>query len=557
MLRQVSQDGLLNQSDISNNSQSVVSLYSNNALMGILTEQTFSVRSDYLTATSNLSLLQPGFNAVDTYAYQTKWHGTADNADKFGGLLPTEFVKDDPGYPVVIQNASSVDIKTPFTVGVDQEFRVNVTTDSVQLKSWSNSKNLKLESNATVPDVNFRPAIVVDNSTNRVGFFTNTPQDDVDVNGNVRVVGNLTVLGTSTYVDSQDLRVINKDIWLGWDGATADPTSTTSTDAQINGGGIYLLSSQGFGSKEIRFMTSASVVGVSRVDDSWSLTGNVDLRFIDSAYYIYDKKVIDYTSLGDNIVSAPGLANIGALSSLEVGSLLISTSATNTTTTIANKPGYSNYKLSIGNGDTPEVSFKNAGKVTAPYPGENTSQVETTLELGDHVATVKYVTDQIKRVGNPTITLSIDVTGKADSKDDPRLDDFVIEMLNFLWDPSDPDPNYQAPLYARARVVCIRYQTIQIDNVPSNYMAPGVPLFVDKDGIQSSVASMPWSEYYRVTTTLPASDLTIQRVVKEYVVDTINGAGAWIPKGGFGGLNNIVSSTSTVHTSSDWYWDNP
>ena len=528
--------------DTSNNSQTVVSLYSNNSLMGILTEQTLNVRSDYLTATSNLSLLEPGFNAVDSFAYETKWHGTAVNAEKLGGLTPEQFIKDAPGLPIVLQYASSVDIKTLFTVGSGQEFRINVLDDGVQLKSWSNTKNLKIESNAIVPGITTRPAIVVDNNTNRVGFFTNTPQDDVDVNGNIRVVGNLTVLGTSTFVDSQDLRVLNKDIWLGWDGSTTDPYATTSTDAQINGGGIYLLSSQGFGPKEIRFMTSASVVGVSRIDDSWSVTGNMDLRFIDSAYYIYDKKVIDYTSLGDNIVNAPGLTNIGSLASLNVGTLSITSSSN--TTTIGAAPSFPNTTIEIGNAGTKEVSFLNTPKVLAPYPDD---------ELDNQVATVKFVEDSLTSSRNKTVSLSIDVTGKANSKDDPNLDLFVQQMLTFLWDPADPDPNYRAPDTARARVICIRYRTIQIDNVPSNYMAPGVPLFVDKDGIQSSVATMPWSEYYRVTTTLPASDLTIQRVVKEYEVY----GGAWRPKGGFGGLNNIVSSTSTIHTSSDWYWDNP
>ena len=543
--------GWVNQTiyDTSNNSQTVVSLYSNDVLMGVLTSQPIAVRADYTTATAGMSTLGVGFNAVSTFAYETKWIGTALKANYLVDInsgvqsSPSDFIRDIPGGLVSIDEAASVSIRTDFTVGPFDNFRINSrdSWDSVYLRSEGTNKDLRLEVNSNAPYSGKGSAVIIKGTNNCVGFFNDNPQYDVDVKGDVRIDGNLLVNGSSTFITSQDLKVIDRNISLG---ETTNPDDTTA-----NGGGIILRSLNR--DKEIRWYNSTTDNTYTGTPNTWVVTDNLELPFINSAYYIYGDKVLDRTSLGVQVKSAPGLTEIGSLASLNVGTIAITTSAN--TTTIGHRLGFSDITLKIGDGDTRELSFMDARKVTAPYPGANEPGVPLPGELDNHVATVKYVEDKITRERNPTVSISIDVTGKANSKDDPNLDVFVQEMLTFLWDPADPDPNYRAPELARARVICIRYQTIQIDNVPSAYMQPGVPLYVDKDGIQSAVATMPWSEYYRVTTTLPASDLTIQRVVKEYVVD----GAAWKPRGGLGGLNNIVSSTGTIHTNSGWYWDNP
>lgn len=526
--------------DTANNSQTVVSLYSNDVLMGILTDRLLSVRADYSTATSGMMTLDVGFNAIST----TVWRGTALNAEKLGGLYASSFLIDAPGGTFVVDKSQAVNFRVnDFAVGPNENFRITYdsSVNAVRLRSEGTNKDLRLDVNAPVPYSLKGSPVIINGTYNRVGFFNDNPQYDVDVKGDMRIDGNLLVNGSSTFITSQDLKVIDRNITLG---ETANPDDSTA-----NGGGIILRSLAR--DKEIRWYNSTTDNTYTGTPNTWVVTDNLELPFIDSAYYIYGNKVIDRTSLGPQVASAPGLVEIGPLAYLNVGTIAITTAAN--TTTIGHRPGFSDISLNIGDGDTKEVSFMNARKVTAPYPGANEPGTPLPGELNDHIATVKYVEDRVTLKRNPTLSVSIDVTGKANSKDDPNLDEFVQEMLTFLWDPSDEDANYRAPELARARVLCIRYQTIQIDNVPSAYMQPGVPLYVDKDGVQSSVAAMPWSEYYRVTTTLPASDLTIQRVVKEYIVD----GGAWKPRGGVGGLNNIVSSTSTYHASSSWYWDNP
>ena len=56
---------------------------------------------------------------------------------------------------------------------------------------------------------------------------------DADFNGDVRIVGNLTVQGTETIIDVENLSVQDKNIEMG--------AVTTPTDATANGGGIVLL----------------------------------------------------------------------------------------------------------------------------------------------------------------------------------------------------------------------------------------------------------------------------------------------------------------------------
>lgn len=539
--------------DTANNTQTVVNLYSNNILMGVLTDTSHAVRSDYTTSTGGLSDLKVGFNATNS----NKWWGTADLAsalaDDITGLplYSSQFLMDRPAYSIEIKN-SPVGIYSSLYVGhmdgasgsPDLFFSNEDGYSSALIKAAGDTKNLKLK-------VSGNPgkgaAIFIHGTANRVGIFNESPLYDLDITGDVRVSGTLLVSGPLTYITSTELSIVDNNIELGKVDLPDDRTA--------EGGGITIRSLSR--DKEIKWVTSASNFGFG-VDKSWSITDNLELRDVDSAYYIYGQKVLDRTSLGPSVISAPNLTEIGALSSLNVGTISIfsSTGATSTTT-IGGNPGFPSTTIAIGAANSngtivpASVTFKGATRVTTPYPNS------TAGDFVNQVASVKFVQDQLTSYRNKTMSLSIDVTGYTDDEGpyDSQVDNFVIQMLTYLWDPGDPDPVWQAPNYARARVICVRYQSVSgvayTDVVGPSDPGSVTPLEVDQDGIPRKVVAMPYQDY-RFTVPLPARDLTIQRVVKEYEVYN----GSWRATNG-GKAGNIVTSTNTIEPSSDWYWLNP
>ena len=70
--------------------------------------------------------------------------------------------------------------------------------------------------------------------------FYNNLQATLDVNGDVKVQGSLTVAGDSTFINASTLRVEDKNIELG-----LLDDSTEGNDSAIDDGGIILRSSDG------------------------------------------------------------------------------------------------------------------------------------------------------------------------------------------------------------------------------------------------------------------------------------------------------------------------
>lgn len=107
----------------------------------------------------------------------------------------------------------------------------------------------------------------------------------------VVVTGDLTVNGTTTTIDTQNLIVEDKNIEIG---KVATPTDTTA-----DGGGITL---KGTTDKTLNWVNST---------DSWTSSENIDLAS-GKDYKIDGTKVIDATSLGSAVVSS-SLTSVGTV----------------------------------------------------------------------------------------------------------------------------------------------------------------------------------------------------------------------------------------------------
>ena len=114
-----------------------------------------------------------------------------------------------------------------------------------------------------------------------------------------------------------------------------------------------------------------------------------------------------------------------------------------------------------------------------------------------------------------------------------------------MYDPNDADVAYRAPNAARARVLVTRFRTPYLPDVPSNYMDPGVPVSVDKEGVFDAQLVVGYSNFLRVTTDIPAAVLGVNRCIKQYVVTGTYPNATWVEYIPGGASNNVVWDDGT------------
>jgi len=113
----------------------------------------------------------------------------------------------------------------------------------------------------------------------------------LDVDGNVVITGDLTVEGASTILETETVKVEDKNIELG--------VVTLPTDVTANGGGITL---KGATDKTINWVDAT---------DAWTSSEHIDLAST-KEYRIAGNKVLDATSLGGAVVSS-SLTSVGTI----------------------------------------------------------------------------------------------------------------------------------------------------------------------------------------------------------------------------------------------------
>lgn len=157
------------------------------------------------------------------------------------------------------------------------------------------------------------PALHVDASDRHIGILTDTPAYTLDVNGDMRVAGNLLIQGEAVNFEIQNLRVEDFTIELG---NSADSTilgdDSTEIVSSLDGAGIVIKSP----SEDKLWVYDETIVG-------WSTKENIDLDNDLAAYKISGNDVLTKDTLGSTITSAPGLNSIGKLDSLEVDDITI------------------------------------------------------------------------------------------------------------------------------------------------------------------------------------------------------------------------------------------
>jgi hypothetical protein len=480
--------------DSSNADRTVVSLYANGTLLGILSNTAFSV--GVLSSTSTgISSVGVGFTSTPS----AKFIGTATNADAIGGINAADILTS------VKDNATTgtfgIFNDVGLTIGTDEDFQFYVT-GTTRVATLALAAQQDFDFIVQTPTNPSEHMLYYSSATGYLGVFTATPEASLDVNGDVRITGNLSVIGTSTYIDSTDLRINDKQIELAY---TSDDSVT---DTLADGGGFIL---HGSTNKELLWRNSGG---------AWNSSENFNLA-ASKVFRIGGSDVLSANALGISVVAAPGLTSVGNLNGVVAGQVQIQSNTIGVTNSIP---------LVIGTGLTTNIDA-NGKKIT------NLATAVIT-DSGSVAANKAYVDSAVAVARSGQFGLTLDVTGQATSAEDPSLDNYVISMLNYLYPINDPPP-YGIAEAARARVMVTRYATTPTFAVSNSIGFTAVPVY--QAGTTSTVSVVEYASDYVASLTVPANNLTINKAVKQYIVS-----------GGVWARYNYIGSSNTVYNDGSW-----
>jgi len=395
------------QLDTTDVQRTILKLFLGGTLVGIYSPETFIIPTQYSipglsedpddTFTPKRQKLYKGFNIADSSQETATtgfwWRGTATTAKKLiddsgnersaENFLPTDGNGATTG-SIRIKNAAGL------SVGVgDTEFgilKVSGTTTILETQQSNADLAVRVRTGSS-----FLNAFYVDASEQKAGIFTTNPSATLDVNGDVKVQGSLTVAGDSTFINASTLRVEDKNIELG-----LLDDSTEGNDSAIDDGGIILRSSDG--SKDFTW---------KQATESWTSNQNIDLENDGLGYKIGGDIVLTKTALASSVTSAPGLTSFGTLAELTVDNVKLDGQ------TISRVGGAG---LTVdASGDT---SFSNNKIIDVATPTDGTD-----------VANKAYVDTQISA---SSLIVPIDVTGLTDPNDIFTGDGPVNSIRNIL-----------------------------------------------------------------------------------------------------------------------------
>lgn len=266
-------------------------------------------------------------------------------------------------------------------------------------------------------------ALTIKSNTQRVGIFNGNPSYNLDVTGDVRVTGNLTVEGDSVTTNVETVEVEDKNIVLG--------NVTTPTDLTAADGGITL---KGATDKTFNWVNGS---------DSWTSSENIDLAN-NKSYKINNVNILSQTTIASSVVNS-NLQNLGTLTQLNVDTTRIDGS------TLSRSSG-TGFTINVG-GDI-DVSASKITNLLTPTAGAD--------------ATNKTYVDTQNLTQR--IIFGLDTTGWASTTNDQ-----IILLLTNLY------PVAQVNNGKQARVACTFYGNQTTD--PINISGSTVVSTVDVEPV--------------------------------------------------------------------------
>jgi hypothetical protein len=343
--------------DTNNINHTTLFLYCGQVLLGIFSNSTttFTPLDSIPGYTGDIKV---GFNVADVPGF--RFNAPASEADALvaedGSLKDAQsFLQVDPANGYTVANGTvRVYNSTPLVLGTNQNTEFKYDNNVFQINSNVPNQNFSLQSLST----SLKPSIFINAQNDYVGIYTGNPTSTLDVNGNARIRGNLTVEGATTTINTTNIQIEDLLIELG--------KVDTPTDSTANGGGISLAG------------TTSKTFAWGSTENAWNSSENINLAN-GKIYKINDYQVLSQTALGTTVTSALGLNSIGTLNELQVDNLNLNNS-TISFNNISIPDG--NIVLTPKGAGTVDVSSKKITSVATPTDSTdatNKNYVDTTV----------------------------------------------------------------------------------------------------------------------------------------------------------------------------------
>lgn len=471
--------------DTNSVSRVIVKLWVAQSLIGVFSKETipFTPRDPIAGFTGEI---KPGFNAGTISGM--KFNVTASAADTL--IDPTGSAKTTESFMSSEENTSSVGTITiqnelPLIIGPSQNNEFRVSVESLQLVSNTSGQDylFKVKNSTGLVD-----AITVKSINERVGIFNVAPEYTLDVNGDVRITGDLTVEGTHTTIATTQMTIEDKNIVLA--------NVETPTDITAEGAGLTIL---GATDKTIAWSDHTGFT-------SFDISENINLA-AGKGVYIGDNLILSETTLSSSVTSAPGITSFGPQISITVDNLLLDGN------TIGNQPLATEDGLILDpNNGIVDLASNLISNLADP--------------VSDQDASTKIWTETF--VKRRTIALSLDITGLSDA--DIAL---ILEDIAPVADYYDSSTTFGTQALVHCTEQVITYPSVNLTNSTSPDTSGDIVkhyISVDKNG---GTENQPVLEDFDVNTLdFGSATVTVTRSLKRFRITD----GSW------GWVENLTSS---------------
>lgn len=324
--------------DKNNTTRVITYLYTNGILLGIFSKDQFVPKLPIVGFNNpgEDKIIFPGFNAGNLAGL--KFSVTAENAEKLNNIDALRFARRDDSN--IFSGQISINVNDGIVIGDGFQAALSVDVGNVILSNTSPNRRLEFRVNRLN---NPESAINIISSSREIQFYNNFPDSIAKFGGSVEITSNLTVLGTTTTINSTVLEVTDKNIELA---KVENPS-----DATADGGGIIL---KGTSDHEFLWIYNTAVPGTGTANESWNSTENINLA-TGKSYKIDGIDVL--TSNACLVSSFPNVVNIGAQIVLETGPIIAPATTPTVYTRILNN------RISTVDAGNPDLEIDPLGNV--------------------------------------------------------------------------------------------------------------------------------------------------------------------------------------------------
>ena len=390
-------------------------------------------------------IIYEGFNLIDKLNF--RWRGIANSAsgltDALGVTRTAEqFLSSNSND--VTTGALTIQNSGGLTIGLSQNNVQKVIGDRFYIENQLLDHDLSLRVRSNQFNSLIVDAVYVDASAAKVGIFTTNrlPAYTLDVEGDLRVTGQIIAQGTTTTIDTITLRVEDKNIELGY-----QSDSTGGDDVGIDGGGITLLSTDS--NKEIKWLNST---------DSWTFNKNIDLSNSSTEIKIGGQTKLTNTSLS-NILYADELTRVGTLVNLQVDAINIDGNSITNTVSAINITANGGINITPGG----DIAISGNHKITGVKNPTSSQDAATKLYTDTEIA-------------NETIIMGFDITGLGTGA---TLQAAVAGYLNDMYPAAAINAGKQARLH------CTSYANATASGIDVDSAKTISYIAVDSNGTQN------------------------------------------------------------------------